>query len=270
MEAKAVLGNCINCLRLSFELFKLSFLSELEYRFSFFVKVLGIFANDITFLLIWYLYFMRFPDLNGWHFKETLVLLGLSATSYGWVLMILRGLTQLARTICRGELDYYLSFPVHPLSLHAVSRTDIGSIGDILYALIVFGLYPDRSLAFIVWFLVLAFFGGLVFAAFLILSQSIAFYVANFEDAAEQLWWSMIAFCLYPQSVFDGALRLVMLTVFPAFFMCSLPVAALLEFSWTKLALVASFASCFFVLSLGVFNRGLRRYESGNLISVLR
>lgn len=258
-----------HCL-LSFELFKLSLLSELEYRLSFVVKVLGILANDVTFLIIWYLYFARFPDLNGWHFNETLVLLGLSATSYGWVLLFLRGLTQLARTICRGELDYYLSFPVHPLSLQAVSRIDVASIGDILYALIVFLIYPNVSLQFIAWFIVLAFLGGVVFAAFLIISQSLAFYIPNFEDAAEQLWWSMIAFCLYPQSVFDGALRVVMLTVFPAFFMCTLPVQALLEFSLPKLALLSAFSACFLALALSAFNRGLRRYESGNLISVLR
>lgn len=255
---------------LNLSLVRRSFLSEIEYRTSFVFKLLGVFTNNACFYLIWFMYFSRFTNVNGWGMRETALLLALATASYGWVLLFLRGLTSLASSISRGELDYYLSMPVNPLWLHAVSKTEITSLGEIIFSIFVVCLYPDFSFSFLLLYLLLVFFGGLIFISFLILSQSIAFYFPNFEDAAEQMWWSMVAFCWYPHSVFEGGLKLLTLTVFPAFFMCTLPVDIITNFSWFKLSLVAAFSLLSLKLAICFFETGLKRYESGNLIGVLR
>jgi ABC-2 type transport system permease protein len=262
--------NFVQNMQLLLALARIALLTELEYRFSFMLKVLGIFTNSLTFLVIWWLYFQQFPNMNGWTIRETALMLAISSATFGFVLMFARGLSTMARSISRGEFDYYLSLPADPLWLQAISRMDMAGLGDVLFSLLVVTLFAPLDLAQIGLFLLLLCCSSAVFAGFLILTQSLAFYLGNFEDAAEQLWWSLGAFGLYPQSAYTGILRVVTLTIFPAFFITTLPVELLINFSWPLLGLLLCFCLLFFRLALAVFYHGLKRYESGNLMNVLR
>lgn len=251
-------------------LFLRAFRTELEYRGSFVLKILGLFSNSITFLFIWSIYFSQFKSINGWTMNETALMLAVSSAAIGWVLVFLRGLTLLARSISRGELDYYLTLPVNPLWLQAISYMEMGGLGDLLFALFALCFFVSLSAWQLFLFVFLVFCAGLVLASFLILSQSLAFYFGNFEDSAEQLWWSQASMGLYPQSAYVGLLRVISMTIFPSFFMIKLPVSIILKPSWHELGLMLGFTALFFAFSLWVFRSGLRRYESGNLINVLR
>ncbi len=251
-------------------LFMRALRTELEYRGSFILKILGLFTNSVTFLVIWWIYFAQFESLNGWTIRETALMLAVSSAVIGWVLVFLRGLTLLARAISRGELDYYLCLPVNPLWMQAIAYMEMGGLGDLLFALFVLCFFVNLTISQLLLFIFLVFCGGIILASFLILTQSLAFYFGNFEDSAEQLWWSQAAFGLYPQSAYGGLLRVVSMTIFPSFFMIKLPVTIILNPSWHELGLMLGFTALFFSFSLWVFRSGLRRYESGNLINVLR
>lgn len=253
--------------RLTLSLCKLAILTELEFRISFIVKVVGMILNDASFLILWYIYFDRFPVLNGWSLRESILLLAVSTLAYGWVLFLGRGLVYLARNINRGELDFFLSFPVEPLWFLAVSRTDVAALGDVIFGIALLFLVPDLNLGSILLFGALSILAGVIFIGFLIITQSLAFFFTNFEDSAEQLWWTLLGFTLYPGSIYSGGLKVVIYTIFPAFFMALLPVHILTDFAWGDLALMFLFATVLLILALKVFSTGLRRYESGNLIA---
>jgi ABC-2 type transport system permease protein len=60
----------------------------------------------------------------------------------------------------------------------------------------------------------------------------------------------------------------VLYTLIPAAFIGSIPAALLSDFRWERLAILVVVAASFTLASRWVFHRGLRRYESGNLVTV--
>ena len=250
------------------EMTKLNILAAMEYRLSFLTQVFGMVINDAAFVVLWLVYFQKFPSLKGWTFDDSLLLLSFSTMSFSFVMVVARGAMELSRTITRGELDYFLSFPKSVLWHVSVSKTDISAIGDFVFGLIIFFFIKDSSLQKFLLIISLGILGALILLNFIIITQSIAFFVGNFENAAAQLFHSIVGFSLYPQSAFSGGLKLVMLTIIPAFFAMTVPVQLVRNFDLSYFFLmfgywlVTSFAAAF------IFKRGLKRYESGNLINV--
>jgi Protein of unknown function (DUF990). len=77
----------------------------------------------------------------------------------------------------------------------------------------------------------------------------------------------MVSFMFYPQSVFTGVLKILTMTVLPAFFMITLPISLIIEFNWIYFAIFVLSVIVGTVFALWVFNKGLARYESGNLMT---
>jgi ABC-2 type transport system permease protein len=61
---------------------------------------------------------------------------------------------------------------------------------------------------------------------------------------------------------------LILFTVLPAAFIGSVPAEFVRAFSWEQLAMMTAAAAGLLFLSVFVFYRGLRRYESGSAIQV--
>ena len=109
---------------------------------------------------------------------------------------------------------------------------------------------------------------SLVMASFMVLVQSLAFFVGRFEEAADQLFHALIGFALYPQNIYHGALKIVIMTIIPAFFATTIPVELVRSFDWRWFGGLMAFALGITALALFVFNRGLKRYESGNMLNM--
>ncbi len=253
---------------LTWEMTKSSILSAMEYRVSFLVQVFGMLVNDIALVAIWLIFFQKFPSINGWQFQDTAMLFALTTVNFAIVMIFARGAFEFSKTIARGELDYYLSFPKNVLWHASVSKTDISAIGDLLFGLIIFFFSGDISLEKIGLFAVIGVLTALIFLNFIIITQSITFYVGNFEEAAEQMFHALLGFTLYPQTAFYGALKIIMLTIIPAFFIATLPVQLIQKFNLEFFLILLGFWILTTIIATIIFRRGLRRYESGNLINV--
>jgi ABC-2 type transport system permease protein len=79
---------------------------------------------------------------------------------------------------------------------------------------------------------------------------------------------AVITFATHPPALFDGTMKVLLFTVIPAGFVSYLPVATLKSMSMGDLFVAASGAVAVLGIGAGVFYHGLRRYESGNLISM--
>ena len=73
---------------------------------------------------------------------------------------------------------------------------------------------------------------------------------------------------LYPVETFPGVVRLLLYTLIPAAFVGSVPAGLLNEFDWRRLAVLVAFTAGIVLTARWVFSWGLRRYESGNLVTV--
>jgi ABC-2 type transport system permease protein len=75
-----------------------------------------------------------------------------------------------------------------------------------------------------------------------------------------------MTFSTYPTTLFNGSVRVLLFTAMPAGFVAYMPVRFLREWQLWQLGSLLAAAAFFCLLAAWVFARGLRRYESGNLV----
>ncbi|MEI6627406.1 MAG: ABC-2 family transporter protein [bacterium] len=257
-----------NYISLSWYLVKTNLLSAMEYRHSFIIQVLGMAFNDVALISMWLIFFSRIGSLNGWQFSDTILLFVMGTINFGISMTAGQGAFDIAKNIASGNLDNFLVTPKNPLWFVSFSRIDVSAVGDLLFGLGLYWFYPLANFGGFMWVVLLGIITAPIAWAFIVITQSISFWVGNFEDAAEQWFWNFIGFTLYPASVFHGFLKVIFMTIMPAFFIVALPVELIKHFSWGAFLLLIAFDVFICWLATYVFNKGLKRYESGNLINV--
>ena len=69
-------------------------------------------------------------------------------------------------------------------------------------------------------------------------------------------------------NLFSGVVRLLLFTVIPAGFISFIPLQLLHQFTWPLLGGMIGFTALIVVIAVTLFECGLRRYESGNLLGM--
>jgi len=243
-------------------------MSAMAYRGAFLLQVFGMVLNDAMLLFFWWLLFTRLPTLRGWTLTQVITLYGIVAFGFGAATVVCGNAFLVARIIVRGDLDYYLALPADPLVHLLVSRMSLPSWGDLVFGLVVFLIAAPGRWSSLPLFLLLGLLAGLIFVAFSVLVGSLAFWVGNADNLASQAINAMLTFSLYPVEIFPGAVQWLLYTLIPAALVGSLPAGLLSDFSWHRLGILVAFTAGIVLAARAVFRRGLRRYESGNLVTV--
>ncbi len=257
-----------NYVKLTALVVKNNLLTEMEYRFSFFSKAIGMMLNDVGLILVWVIFFNHFKSLNGWQLSDTIMLFGISMVNLAIVQLIAGGTEELTRTINRGELDYYMTLPKSILWQATTSKLMVSAIGDIAFGIFIFLFFGHPNLERILVFSLVALISAGIIYNFLVCIQSIGFFVGNFEEGADRFFHAMLGLTLYPENSFYGLLKTLTFTILPAFFVVWLPLSLVKEFQWYLLGGLILFWLGTLFLAIWTFNRGLKRYESGNLINL--
>jgi ABC-2 type transport system permease protein len=243
-------------------------MSAMAYRGAFFLQVFGMVLNNTMLLFFWWVLFEQLPSLQGWDLGQVMMLFAVLALGFGMANVVCGNAFVVARIIVRGDLDYYLALPADPLVHLLVSRMSISAWGDMAFGLVIYLVAapdPWRSLPL---FLLLGVLAGLVMVSFGVLVGSLAFWVGNADNLASQAVNALITFGLYPIEIFPGAVQWLLYTLIPAAFVGSMPAGLLSDFSWGRLGLMLAFTAGLTLVARLVFQWGLRRYESGNLVVV--
>lgn len=243
-------------------------MSAMEYRSAFVLQVFGMALNNVIFLFFWWVLFTRLPEIRGWTMPMVATVFGLVAVSFGLANVVFGNCMRIASTIVTGDLDYYLALPADPLLHLLVSRTQISSWGDLLSGLGIYLFLVPGSLGRLPLFLVYALLGMAILSGFAVIVGSLAFYVDQSQDVVGSLYNALITFSLYPIDIFPRIVRLVLYTAVPAAMIGTLPARLLFEFSVGRLAALVGAAVGSVLLARLIFTRGLRRYASGNLVTV--
>lgn len=253
-------------LKFVLQYFSANLQSAMEYRGAFLSQISFMFLNNLMLLFFWWILFSKVDSLNGWGLEQVLLLYAAASGAYACQSLLFGGSFTLSSAIVEGRLDFYLALP-RPVLLHVlISRSSAASWGDLVFSLTIFLLAASPSLGMVLGFLVLILAGSVVSTSFAVLAHSLSFWLGHSARLADQLTEALLSFSLYPEGIFSAATRIVLYTVIPAGFVSFLPVKILSEFSWSHLALLAAFALGLATLARFVFYRGLKRYESGNLV----
>lgn len=249
-------------------IWKANLQSNMEYRVSFLSQVIGMMLNNGIYFIIWVIFFDRFKSVQGWVLTDMYVTFGVTASAFGVVSLFFGNAFNLGDIITRGRLDYYLSLP-RPVLLHAVASKSVASgMGDLTYGLVSYFLSGAASIDGFARFLLAVLLASAVFASFLLIIQSLAFFIGTTSYLSGIAINAMITFAIYPISLFDPASRLILFTLVPAALMGAVPASFVRDFGWITLLELASGAVIFLVLAVTFFYIGLRRYESGSAIQV--
>src|SRR5262245_54588136 len=253
-----------NTVRFARALFVTNLKASIMLRGAFVMQAAFMALNNVTYFVFWWLLMQRVPDVRGWHLADIQVLFGVVAAGFGLTVTIAGGVRHLGRFINEGELDTLLAQP-KPVLVHALGmRSQPSGVGDLVTGItfIVLSGHLSWSNAPLVVVAVIA--SMVTFVACGVLFCGLAFWMGDVETLARQLWELTITFALYPEPLFGGALRLLLFTVLPAGFVGYLPVRIVRAPSLAGMTLLLLAAIAYARFAVAIFDRGLRRYASGN------
>ena len=247
---------------------KTNILSVMEYRVSFLTQVIGMMLNNFIYFAIWIIFFDRFKEVRGWGISDMYITYGVLASAFGLVALLFGNAFTLSEIINQGRLDYYLSLP-RPVLLHTISsRTITSGMGDFTYGFLSFALSGQFTWDGLLRFILATLLAATVFVSFLVLIQSLAFWMGVITNLTGLAVNAMITFGIYPITLFDNSAKLILFTIIPAALMGAVPAEFIRAFSWQSLAELLAGAVIFLFIAVTIFRLGLKRYESGSAIQV--
>ncbi len=238
--------------------------ATLALRGAFAIQALFMALNNFTFFVFWWALMGHVPSLRGWRLADIQLLFGLVAVTFGLTVSVAGGVRHLGRFIDDGSLDTLLTQPKPTLIYALGMRAQPSGVGDMLSGLIFIVWSGQVSWRTVPPLVVVIAASALILAASGVVFFSLGFWLGRVETVAAQLWELLITFALYPEPLFGGALRLVLFTVLPAGFVGYLPVRIVRDPSLVGMTLLLIAAIAYMRIAAAVFDRGLRRYASGN------
>lgn len=238
--------------------------SSLALRGAFLMQAALMMINNLIFFAVWMIFYARFDDIGGWHRADMAALFGITAAGWGLSVVFMGGVRDMARTIHDGELDIYLTQPGYPLVRALASRLHASGWGDLVTAIILLSSLAGLCAADIPLAVLSAICAALIFTASGVILHSVAFWAGDVNTTARLMTEWVMLFSIYPQTIYSGALRVILFTVLPAGFIGYIPVTVLREPSWALLAAMVGATVFYVALALIVFHLGLRRYASGS------
>jgi ABC-2 type transport system permease protein len=236
-------------------------------RAAFFTSAGVMLINDAMFFSTWWIIMGRFGSVSGWRLEDVMCLSGVSASGFGICVIVFGGVYDLARKVQEGGLDTFLTQPKSVLFQALACRTQASGWGDLVAGVGLLALSGVVSWSRLPWLVLAVLCSAVSFTATGVVMHSLAFWIRRFHALARSLWDFTVTFSLYPPSLFGGALRVVLFTLLPAGLVAYLPV----EMLRTPRPLTVLAATGGTVLhaafALWLFQRGCRRYASGNRIT---
>jgi ABC-2 type transport system permease protein len=257
----------VKLIALLFRYFRFNLAAGVEYRVAFLTQVIGMFINDLAFLFFWILLYEKIGQaINGYQLKDVLFLWSLSATGFGLADLFLGNSHSVSRIIYSGELDVYILQPKPILLNLLVSRMNVSGLGDFLYGVALFLFSQPIDPAGVALFALFSVLSAMLFTAVRVFYHSLTFFLGNAETLALTVSDLSISFTLYPGSIFKGLALWILHSLVPAALMAFIPITLFKDFEIARFLQLLAADIAVIAVSVFVFYRGLRRYESGNKI----
>jgi ABC-2 type transport system permease protein len=220
-------------------------------------------VNNLVFFTMGFVLFRKSGQLGGWSLEQTMVLFGVSATSFGFMNGLFGGFALLPELVRDGGLNGLLLRPRSTLFLVLVSKGHPSSWGDVISGLLL--IYLSGLLTVGGWLLlpIVVMLSAVVFLSATLVYFCIAFWLERSDTLAFRLWETLIAFGLYPEGIFPTSVRVCLYTFLPAAFTGFVPVKVVLQHSLVWGGVLAASAVGWSLFGWCVFNRGVRRFVRG-------
>jgi ABC-2 type transport system permease protein len=191
-------------------------------------------------------------------------LYSVTCLGFGLCVIVAGGVHDLSRRIDDGDLDSLLTQPKSPLVQALCSRTNASGWGDVVAAIGLLALSGTVSWHTLPALLVAVACAFAVCVSVGVAAHSLALWFGRTQTLSRALWEFTLMFSMYPPALFGGGVRFLLFTLLPAGLTAYLPVELVRQPSWQTLLLAVGGAALYVTFALWIFQRGLRRYASGN------
>lgn len=244
--------------------------SSAELRSSFLMNIVGMAINNTAFIILWTFFVQSVGVIGGWTAIDVIGLQGFSALSYGIVNSVAIGIRKIPEYAASGAFDRFMLSPKNLLMRIATSTFSASAVGDVIFGivcLVIYGILLDVGLYQVLMIIALVITGAIVFLAMTITIFSFSFFFMDSSAVTNGFLELFITPMLFHGGAFQGALRFVFTFIIPSLVIGALPVETVRDLSLWKLGLIALLAIVWFFLSLKIFEKAVKRYESSNFMT---
>ena len=243
--------------------------ARLSYRFDALVGIFGFLISNVLTFSTLYLTINAIPSLNGWDINYMGFLYGFYLIPKSIDHIFSDQIWQLANGgITRGILDKYLIKPINPLFQLVSEMIQLEGFGELLLGIVFLGVFtPKLAITFefyqIVLLVICAFFSMWFFFAIKLIFASISFWTKRSIEVMTTIY-EVSNFAKYPIDIFSGVVRFILTDILPFSVVIFFPIKALLFDGnlWLVTLYVIIVSVVMFVISIFVWTKGLKRYES--------
>lgn len=254
-----------NQLRVFILAFKYGVMKEMINKLSFIMNIVFMILNNASFILLWVVLYSLQDNIGGSTMEDILLLWGLSAGSYGISHIFFNKAYDLSEMINAGKLDAFLVQPKNVL-IQAITSLSPSAFGDLLYAyilLFITGFTFNKFILFTLFIIT----GGLIFTSLSVIVNSLSFWFKKSDIIATQVNNMVTQFGIYPEGIFNKAVKIFLYTIVPVGIANYMPLKILTNFNVGTLLFVLLYTIMIIGLAFIVFYFGLRKYSSSNLMS---
>lgn len=245
---------------------KYNIMRQMTNKVTFITNVLFMILNNASFIVQWIILFNLKDEIGGYSIKEILLLWGLASGTYGVSHILFHKAFEMSDLIINGKLDTFLVQPKNVFLSVITSDTSISAIGDLIYGYICLFLY-GITIKNLILFTIFLITGAIILTAFTSIVGSLSFWIVRGDILVDSLTNIMINFATYPGTIFKGIVKLVIYIIIPIGFANYIPLDTIIKFNLGNFWLVILFTIAISIFAFVIFNKGLKRYSSSNLMS---
>lgn len=255
-----------NQAKCTFLALKYGLMKEMLNRASFISNIVFMILNNASMLIQWMVLYSLKDNIGGYTFKEVMLLWGLAASTYGVSRAFFASAFRLSDTINKGKLDAFLVQPKSVLLNTITTHVSSSAIGDLIFGFAMVFFYGFSIKTFLL-FTLFTITGGLIVTSVAVILGSLAFFLDNSDIISDSGNNLMIHFATYPDGIFKGVVKAILFTLIPVGIANYIPLKIIINFSIGNFLIVIGVTIGFILLALSIFNFGLRKYSSTNLMS---
>lgn len=245
---------------------KYNVMRQMVNKVTFITNVIFMMLNNASFIVQWVILFSLKEEIGGYSIREVILLWGLAASIFGISHILFYKAFEIPDLIINGKLDSFLVQPKNVFLSVITSDSSISAIGDLLYGFICLIIY-GITLKNLILFTIFSITGAIILTSFSSILGSLCFWITKGDILADSLTNIMINFATYPGTIFKTGIKLIMYTIIPVGIANYMPVETILNFNIFNFIYIIIFTIIIATLAFYIFNKGLKRYSSSNLMS---
>ena len=254
-----------NQIKISFLSVKYALIREMLNKTTFITNIIFMILNNASFIIQWIILYSLKDNVGGYTLKEVLLLWGIASGTYGFSHFFFKKAYNLSDIINNGKLDSFIVQPKNVLLSTITTDVEPSALGDLVYSYIILFIYGFTLPRFILYTIFIVT-GGCIITAIAVVLGSLSFWFNKSDIIADTGNSLMTTFATYPDGIFKGIAKILLFTLIPVGITTYIPVKVITEFNILYFIIIIGITIISIILSFIIFNKGLKKYSSSNLM----